>query len=269
MHLRFIKDLFRIISKRHLDLKQRISLLKTFVYLKSLHRNIEKNKDVRSVNMLNYSVCFDNLGDLFATFYEIFINEEYYGQNYSDYDLIIDAGANIGLATLYFKWISPEVRIIGFEMDEDTFVFYEKNVSINSLENVEIHRVAIGRNEGDVISHGSRRATTLNRDLARNLTEKAEPERSKVVTVKKLSDFLPDKGHVYLKLDVEGAEVDVIKELFESNSLSNVMDMTFEFHYIENHIYKNLESILVESGFKVYKQRVQKNGHSMVSANKN
>lgn len=64
-----------------------------------------------------------------ATFEQIFIKQEY------DFDVkrtpktIIDAGANIGLAAIYFSSKFPEAKIIAVEPEDSNFEILKKNVA--------------------------------------------------------------------------------------------------------------------------------------------
>lgn len=265
MHIQFIQDLLSILNKKHLTAFQRFSLIRTFIKLKIKHKKGVQHNESLSIGMLEYSVYTDNYNDFFATFYEIFIKEEYLFDEYTDADIFIDAGANIGLATLYFKWLMPKVKIVGFEMDEETFGYYQKNVTSNNLSDVKIYNYAVGSTESSLATYGSRRATTLYKNMAENLPEKAEPRRRGVVQVKKLSSFLPQDSVSCLKMDIEGAEAEVLHELDASASLKLFKRMIFEFHLKEEK-FSEIQTLLQNNGFLVSRGEMQNNGHFMVSA---
>lgn len=64
--------------------------------------------------------------------------------------VIIDVGAHIGLATLYFKWLYPGAEIWALEPNPQLFALLEQNVSENHLEKVHPLNVAVGRERGMV-----------------------------------------------------------------------------------------------------------------------
>jgi len=266
MHLNFIKDVYRILFRRHLKLAQRLMLIKAFVLLKIRHKKASKHDPETPIKFLNYKVYTDNFGDFFATFNEIFIKEEYFFSGYLQIDTVIDAGANIGLATLYFKWLNDKVRVIGFERDEDTFYYYNKNVIENNLNDVLVNNFAVGGEESELLSYGSHRATTIYKNIADSLPEKGEPEREKTVQVKKLSNFLQTGLQIHLKMDIEGAEIDVLHELQDEGLLSGLTSMIFEFHFNEESKYLEVKSLLEANTFFVERGALQKNGNFMISA---
>jgi GT2 family glycosyltransferase len=58
---------------------------------------------------------------------EIFEQEIYKFISPTDEPLIIDAGANIGLSTIYFKKLYPKARILAFEPDDYIFKYLKKD----------------------------------------------------------------------------------------------------------------------------------------------
>lgn len=61
-------------------------------------------------------------------FYEIFYKKVYELPHSEDKQMIIDAGANIGFATLYFLSRMPNAIIYCIEPDPDNFTFLQKNL---------------------------------------------------------------------------------------------------------------------------------------------
>jgi FkbM family methyltransferase len=63
---------------------------------------------------------------------------------------IFDCGANIGMATLYFKWLYPNARIEAFEADPTAFAVLEMNIARNRLTNVTAHNCALWDENGQI-----------------------------------------------------------------------------------------------------------------------
>jgi hypothetical protein len=59
---------------------------------------------------------------------EIFVRQYYYFRANTDHPVIFDCGANLGMATLFFKWLYPKSRVEAFEPDPGTFAVLQKNV---------------------------------------------------------------------------------------------------------------------------------------------
>lgn len=145
------------------------------------------------------------------TFETIFIQEQY------DLKLpelrpklIIDGGANVGYATLYFALRYPEAKIVAVEPEEGNYDLLVRNTS--SCPNVIPVRAALWHTQ-TVLEIADSEAET-------NAYQVREPGRSsrravRAVTVPELVD-LADAEHVdLLKLDIEGAEKELFAEGYE------------------------------------------------------
>ena len=142
--------------------------------------------------------------------------------------MIFDCGANIGIATLYFKWLYPNSEIHVFEADPETFKILKKNIEINKLTNVYAYNVALYDKKGKVKFYIDKKnpgwltmSTDKNRLPGKDAIE---------VSADKLSNYI--KGNIdFLKMDVEGAEIHIIKELVKSKKLDNVLEIVLEYHH--------------------------------------
>lgn len=137
---------------------------------------------------------------------------------------IIDCGANVGLSILYFKFIFPDSHIIAFEPDKDIFTVLKNNVERFNLSKVKLLNKAVWSKE-----------TTLNfipdgADSGRVAITEKSPKSFKVPTAT-LSDYITPKIDL-LKLDVEGAETEVLVEC--QNKLENVENLFVEYHSFVN-----------------------------------
>lgn len=167
-----------------------------------------------------YSMRFTDNGALFGMLDEIFIRENYKFNCQSNSPTIIDCGANIGLSVLYFKLQYPDAVIHAFEPDP---VAYEKlvaNIEANGFKDVFTYKEAIWIEEGELVfeTDGSWGGHIGDNASSVGVT----------VNARKL-DGLLDKHVDFLKMDIEGAESDVImhsKELIAKN----VDKLFFEWH---------------------------------------
>jgi FkbM family methyltransferase len=139
--------------------------------------------------------------------------------------LILDGGSNIGLSIVYFHQRHPNARIVGFEPDPAAFAALAENTA--AFPNVEVINAALSREEGETDlwytpgTDGSLTRSTIAR--------RGGPERRAVRTIR-LSDWIA--GPVdFLKLDVEGAEHDVLADLVETRAIRHVQRMTIEYHH--------------------------------------
>jgi lipopolysaccharide transport system ATP-binding protein len=142
-------------------------------------------------------------------------------------DVAFDCGANVGLVTQMMADRGAEVH--AFEPDPAAFgVLSEKFANVS---NVHLHNVAVSNQAGSMklfyreehdqdpvkFSVGS---TLLSGKTDVNVANYTDVE------VIRLADFLQQFDHVrILKLDIEGAECDVLEDLIEQNSLVRI-DLT-------------------------------------------
>lgn len=149
----------------------------------------------------------NNSSDL-PTFNQVFLYEEYL----MDYDfkpeIIIDCGANIGMATVYFKNKFPDAKIVSIEPEPSNFELLQKNTKAynnvfclqggiwNKPTNLLVKDMGVG-SWGFMIEE----------------SETQTPESISAYTIDQImQQFGIDRIDI-LKIDIEGSE----KELFENN----------------------------------------------------
>ncbi|KAI6754818.1 hypothetical protein HG530_012570 [Fusarium avenaceum] len=170
---------------------------------------------------------------------EIFGERCYDIAKVSEKPLIIDAGANIGLYTLFAKKNYPDAQVLAFEPAAETVNILKQNVALHELSGVEIYDCALGsKNETKILTFypNTPSNTTLFNDEKKDwldlIADKISPEvaermghgaRQTPVSVKRLSDFLRGRKNLaridMLKIDVEGGELDVINGLDDEHLL--------------------------------------------------
>ena len=136
-------------------------------------------------------------------FYQIFIQEDLFLHTEEAISTIIDCGANIGLATLYFQREFPNARTIAIEPENENYNLLVKNTE--NYSNVSPFRIGVFDEDCDlsVIDVGEGEASYR---LAR------EPSKGKVIQTipcrsidSIMEEFGIDKVDI-LKMDIEGSE---------------------------------------------------------------
>ncbi len=206
-----------------------------------------------------YSVSYFNKIEFRNLKKEIFKDEVYHldiEQDKAEELNIIDVGAYIGLSILYFKSRYPNAHIIAFEPNPNIFPLLEENVEYNNLKNVQLHNIAIGGNTRDqelyIESSGFAAFSTASfRKDAWNGKQKSRPI---VVKSKPLSKYINKRVDI-LKIDTEGTEYEIIKELDEGGSFSKIENLLVEYHPSKNSKLQNLVKILRKNGYDIsYRQ---------------
>lgn len=131
---------------------------------------------------------------------------------------ILDCGANIGLSVVYFKKLHRGAKIVAFEPDPAIFQALKKNVSTFGLEDVELHQAAVWTENGSVEfkPEGGFSGRIL-----------PGTEGTVVVPCARLRDWLAEPVD-FLKIDVEGAEMDILSDC--ADRMGNVERMFIEYH---------------------------------------
>ena len=185
-------------------------------------------------------------------FREIFVRSEYWFDSSSDQPLIFDCGANIGMATLFFKWLYPRSVIHCFEPDRPTFEMLRRNVQANHLTDVHPHNVALSDVVGAVeffVSASRNGSLVMSLDPQRTT---AADYKSTIVDGTKLSAFVNGTPVDLVKLDIEGAEGVVLRDLVESGVIRKVKQFVVEYHHHVDHgkaKFGDFLCLLNEAGF--------------------
>jgi len=121
--------------------------------------------------------------------------------------VVADVGANIGLLTLIMAWSAgPSGQVIAFEPEAVPRSNLEKMKHLNGLSWVEVRDQAVGETPGRLTFHVS--------DIIGHSSLYALPEtenaREVQVEVVRLDDVAPEGRMDVVKIDVEGAELDVL-----------------------------------------------------------
>ena len=190
-----------------------------FTYLKlKFLRRLQKRFVSHQTKILNYTVFYNDPRSLFSEYKLVFKDKIYHFESETNSPLVIDGGGHIGLATLYFKKLYPDSEILIFEPDKEALSMLKKNLEINKIKKTKIYEVGIS-NKKDIISFQN-----SGTDGA-----KINPQGDDVISIDRLSNHL-DGSVDFLKLNIEGEELNVIKDLEETNELSLIKQMCVEWH---------------------------------------
>ena len=141
---------------------------------------------------------------------------------------VVDGGANIGFATLYFKRLFPEAVVHSFEANPGAFRFLEQNVRDNNLSDVHLHCNALWSHDGEIdfFVNGD---TGMLRGSVR--ADRGGGTRV-IVNAVRLSQLISQLDRVdAVKLDVEGAEHEILGELLSSGLLARPERYLIEYHH--------------------------------------
>lgn len=132
---------------------------------------------------------------------------------------IIDGGGWLGLSVLRFRALFPDAHIVVFEPDPEIFRLMCRNLERNGIDDVEPVQAALAGADG-------RQSFTATRSDSGSLRAGARGETVTVDT-RRLSPYVSEPVSL-LKLNVEGAEAEVVAEL--GDRLSHVDQVLIEYH---------------------------------------
>ena len=171
-----------------------------------------------------YTVNFTDNVAFFGMLDEIFVRENYKFNCQSEPPTIIDCGANVGISVLYFKKLFPNAVIHAFEPDPDVYKKLIQTIDSNGLKNIYTYQAAVWIKDEELVfeAEGS---------WGGHIRDDQNAVGMKVKTIK--LDSLLDRHVDFLKIDIEGAETDVIMQSKELIA-KNVSKLFFEWHSLAN-----------------------------------
>lgn len=180
-----------------------------------------------------------------VTYEEIFNKGIYTFEPTCENPQIIDCGSNMGLSLLFFSQKYPNSHIIAFEPDSSVLQCLEKNIQTYGMYNVELNKKAVWiRNKTLEFFTDKGMGGRLGLDYQGQTPVRVEAIR--------LKDFIANKKIDLLKIDIEGAEFDVIVDC--EPELICVEKIFIEYHSINDEDQKlgELLNILKRNGFRYH-----------------
>jgi FkbM family methyltransferase len=160
-----------------------------------------------SIRLLEYDIEYVDLLSLCPQWNDLFVRNSLKVRLDEPSPRILDCGANIGLASLYFKRQYPRARITAFEADPDIHSVLERNLRVNGCGDVEVVHAAVWTGGGTI---GFRCEGGDSGAVEEHSGDQAGPGTR--VPAVRLRDVLA-KGEVsVLKLDIEGSEELVLRD---------------------------------------------------------
>jgi FkbM family methyltransferase len=164
-------------------------------------------------------VHYTDVASLYVEYKDIFQQQIYRFESPGRSPRIIDGGACIGMATLYWRQLYPSAEIIAFEPDPALCRVFRENMQANGVAEVRLVEAGLADNAGD------RHFSPDGADGGRM----ADGTGTHSVRTVPLSEFL-DKPIEFVKLNIEGQELPVLLEVEAAGRLDNVREMVIEYH---------------------------------------
>lgn len=212
-----------------------------FEDLKNVDRFVEKK-----INLKNTEFTVPDSASFLFMHDEIFEKGIYKFKTLNKTPYIIDGGANIGLSVMYFKEIYPDAQIVAFEPDPYIYNVLNENIGNLKFDGVKCVNKGLWDEETDLtfLTEGADAGTMYysNDDNSDHLIK---------VKTTSLAPYL-NKRVDFLKLDIEGAEFTVLKDV--ESKLDVVQNIFVEYHSFVDKEQDLSELLLVlkNAGFRLH-----------------
>lgn len=228
---------------------------------KLIHQGIKIKKNGLNIafeypiNNTNVKLELKRISSDIHVFQQIIVQEEYLNiinlikNNYESCNVMIDAGANIGLTSLYFKSFFPNINIIALEPLDQTFLRLERNVEINNFKNITLIKKGLWSHSTKLKGDYSFRD---GQDWSFRLVD-ALPNENALFEVCSVPDIIKEyKLDIidFLKIDIEGSEIELFKNSLDLSWLNKVKIIGIEIHN-EFNCRETIEQILINYNFSL------------------
>jgi len=170
-----------------------------------------------------YSLRYSDLLTLCPQWHDIFVLGSLAFETVDPAPRILDCGANVGLASLFYKRRYPAARITAFEADPAIASLLAHNMRANGAADVEVVAAAVWTDAGEIAFQ----ADGADAGAVASLGGARDGAAVRVPAIR-LADRLAHEHIDLLKLDIEGAEAAVLTDC--AGVLENVSAILLEVH---------------------------------------
>ena len=220
------KLMLRTRLKRFYHPARRIGLIAA---LRLLLRSPDSDIEIRPKGSAQRFLIRGNSSDA-NVFEQVFIEEEYGClTEMTNVGLIIDAGANVGYASIFFLSRFPDCRIVAVEPDPKNFATLKRNLEPYA-DRVVLHNTGLWSHSAELVIDST--PYRDGREWTRQVREceKGESGDMKAISVE---DIIKAAGYdrvSLLKIDIEGAEAKVFAAGASDEWLGKIDTIAIELH---------------------------------------
>lgn len=185
---------------------------------------------------------------------ELFI-EGLYSLHYNKNLVVCDVGMNVGVASLYFANMGNVQKVYSFEPFKETYDAAVDNFKLNPAIGHKIvpYNLGAGGSTSELVipvsNVDSATKSTTDFFLERIDTDTAHTITVQIRDIREVVQEIFSKHpteELFLKLDCEGAEYEILEKLHESGLLAKIKVIIIEWHFKG---YQSLEKLLNANGF--------------------
>jgi FkbM family methyltransferase len=170
------------------------------------------------------------------------------------FDIVFDVGANIGEWSQYMYNAKPNSKIYSFEPSKQTFTRLKENIK---NPNNKIYNLGLGKEKENKIFYNYGEESALNSQIERkSIMKKSYEEDVKFDTLDNFCGENSTDNISFLKIDVEGGELDVLKGSVGKISSGKIDYIQFEYGgtFIDARVFlKDIFDFFEDKPYTIYK----------------
>lgn len=175
-------------------------------------------------------------------------------------DEYVDIGANLGMTCLAAaQFIGVQGKGLAYEPNPEAFSRLVRHMQINRIRNFHVENAGVSERNGSMTLFVGKHLGKASLISTENCLESSEGIEVKVVTGEHVLSRLSPASRVFVKIDVEGYEMHVLKsldELWERNEIAVVVEVTHERLLEVGSSAKELYEFMQTAGFEPFLFRV-------------
>ena len=140
---------------------------------------------------------------------------------------VLDVGSNIGLYSIHMaRLVGATGRVTSFEPDPELFAVFQRNCALNEISNLKAHSLALGSAPARLELH---RMLINSGDNHLGETSSGFFREAITTEVVALDDFLPGFEVDFIKIDVQGWELEALRGMRRILEANRDVQIYFEF----------------------------------------
>ncbi len=221
---------------------------------------ISDSKNGLKVSFQKLVFCVESREEFFIL-KEIFIENEYNFIMNEDC-VLIDVGANVGMASISFSQLDFIKKIYAFEPVKDSFEIAQNNFRMNKISKVEkFYNFGLGNEERDeefLFNRKVKGNSGIRGKLSPSYKNKTISENREVKiknAAQVLQPILAESKNckIVMKMDCEGAEYEIFEILNDANVLCKIDIIMLEWH---DHGASIIEKYLKDNNFIIFSRNL-------------
>jgi FkbM family methyltransferase len=191
-------------------------------------------------------------------------------------DIIVDIGAHIGRYTIISsKRTGPHGKVIAIEADPANFELLKRNINLNKLANVTSLNYAVYSRQTKLKLYlpGRESGCTIRNTI---MLDRGKHQKKFIEVYGKTLDNILMQNEIdladinWIKIDVEGAEFEVLKGAQDVLFKSNDIAILIEIHNSQNgtNLYRHIIEFLNNYNFKIVYEKIHDGGERHIIVRK-